>query len=89
MLLSLATQLNIMVIEPPKNTHSNHISHLENHSNNILLIINLDDLDPSCALSGLVDNEAKKKAGGIEIILNNSFGMLGINSVLILKNFSG
>ena len=38
MLLSLATQLNIMVIEPPKNTHSNHISHLENHSNNILLI---------------------------------------------------
>ena len=51
--------------------------------------INLDDLDPSCALSGLVENEAKKKAGGIEIILNNSFGMLGINSVLILKNFSG
>ena len=41
------------------------------------------------ALSGLVENEAKKKAGGIEIILNNSFGMLGINSVLILKNFSG
>ena len=38
MLLSLATQLNVMVIEPPKNTHSNHISHLENHSNNILLI---------------------------------------------------
>ena len=38
MLLSLATQLNIMVIEPSKNTHSNHISHLENHSNNILLI---------------------------------------------------
>lgn len=51
--------------------------------------INLEDLDPSCALSGLVENEAKKKAGGIEIILNNSFGMLGINSVLILKNFSG
>ena len=38
MLLSLATQLNVMVIEPPKNTYSNHISHLENHSNNILLI---------------------------------------------------
>ena len=38
MLLSLATQLNVMVIEPPKNMHSNHISHLENHSNNILLI---------------------------------------------------
>ncbi len=38
MLLSLATQLNVMVIEPPKNMHPNHISHLENHSNNILLI---------------------------------------------------
>ena len=38
MLLSLATQLNVMVIEPPKNIHSNNISHLENHSNNILLI---------------------------------------------------
>ena len=38
MLLSLATQLNVMVIEPPKNMHSNNISHLENHSNNILLI---------------------------------------------------
>ena len=37
MLLSLATQLNVMVIEPPKNMHSNP-SHLENHSNNILLI---------------------------------------------------
>ena len=37
-LLSLATQLNVMVIEPPKNIHQNHISHLENHSNNILLI---------------------------------------------------
>ena len=38
MLLSLATQLNVMVIEPPKNMYSNNISHLENHSNNILLI---------------------------------------------------
>jgi protein SCO1/2 len=38
MLLSLATQLNVMVIEPPKNMYSTNISHLENHSNNILLI---------------------------------------------------
>jgi protein SCO1 len=38
MLLSLATQLNVMVVEPPKN-HSRHpMDHLENHSNNILLI---------------------------------------------------
>jgi protein SCO1/2 len=38
MLLSMATQLNVMVVEPPKNMHSNHMDHLENHSNNILLI---------------------------------------------------
>ena len=51
--------------------------------------INLDDLDPSCALPVLVMNEAKEKKGGINVILNNSFGMLGINSVLILKKFVG
>ncbi len=38
MLLSMATQLNVMVVEPPKNMHVNHMDHLENHSNNILLI---------------------------------------------------
>jgi protein SCO1/2 len=38
MLLSLATQLNVMVIEPPS-IHAHHsIDHLENHTNNILLI---------------------------------------------------
>ena len=51
--------------------------------------INVDDLDPSCHLSGLVANEPKEKQNGINIILNNSFGMLGINSVLILKKFVG
>ena len=49
--------------------------------------INIDDIDPSCVLDGLVINEPKEKKGGIKIILNNSFGMLGINSVLILKKF--
>ena len=38
MLLSMATQLNVMVVEPPKNMQNNHMEHLENHSNNILLI---------------------------------------------------
>ncbi len=38
MLLSLATQLNVMIIEPSKNMRPNHVDHLENHSNNILLI---------------------------------------------------
>jgi len=51
--------------------------------------INVDDLDPSCAIPGLVMNEPKEKEGGVNIILNNSFGMLGINSVLILKKFTG
>jgi len=49
--------------------------------------INVDDLDPNCALPGLVINESRQKEGGIKVILNNSFGMLGINSVLILKKF--
>ena len=49
--------------------------------------INVDDLDPNCALPGLVVNEPRQKEGGIKVILNNSFGMLGINSVLILKKF--
>ena len=51
--------------------------------------INLDNLDPSCHLPGLVVNQPKDKDGGINVILNNSFGMLGINSVLLLKKFSG
>ena len=50
--------------------------------------INVDNLDPNCHLSGLVANEPIDKKDGIEIILNNSFGMLGINSVLLLKKFS-
>jgi 3-oxoacyl-[acyl-carrier-protein] synthase II len=50
--------------------------------------INIDDLDPQCALHGLVVNEPRK-AVRVEAILNNSFGMLGINSALIVKRFSG
>ena len=48
--------------------------------------INVEELDPACALPGLVCDEAKETKG-VEVILNNSFGMLGINSVLILKKF--
>ena len=51
--------------------------------------INLDNLDPSCHLPGLVVNQPKEKDGGVNIILNNSFGMLGINSVLLLKKYTG
>lgn len=46
--------------------------------------INVDDLDPECALPGLVLNEPRETQG-VEYILNNSFGMLGINSAVIIK----
>lgn len=46
--------------------------------------INVDDLDPDCDLPGLVQNEARE-IGKVDYILNNSFGMLGINSALVVK----
>lgn len=45
--------------------------------------INVDDLDPQCDVPGLVLNEPKK-AKRVDAILNNSFGMLGINSALVI-----
>jgi 3-oxoacyl-[acyl-carrier-protein] synthase II len=48
--------------------------------------INLDHLDPECHLKNLVINEPKK-VDKVDYILNNSFGMLGINSVVIIKRF--
>jgi 3-oxoacyl-[acyl-carrier-protein] synthase II len=48
--------------------------------------INVDDLDPLCAIDGLVINTPKKVAK-VDAILNNSFGMLGINSTLIVRRF--
>lgn len=48
--------------------------------------INVDDLDPQCALTGLVLNRPVQ-AKRVDAILNNSFGMLGINSTLIVKRF--
>ncbi len=49
--------------------------------------INVDDLDPACALPGLVLNQPRRVAK-VDTILNNSFGMLGINSTLIVKRFA-
>jgi 3-oxoacyl-[acyl-carrier-protein] synthase II len=46
--------------------------------------INLDRVAPDCELPGLVANQPRE-AGQVKTILNNSFGMLGINSVVILK----
>jgi 3-oxoacyl-[acyl-carrier-protein] synthase II len=45
--------------------------------------INVDRLDPECALPGLTINEPRPRAA-VRYILNNSFGMLGINSVVIV-----
>jgi 3-oxoacyl-[acyl-carrier-protein] synthase II len=46
--------------------------------------INLDRPDPACELPGLVANRPRE-LGKVDAILNNSFGMLGINSVVIVK----
>ena len=46
--------------------------------------INVDEIDPDCELNGLVINEAKESKR-VDYILNNSFGMLGINSVVIIS----
>ena len=50
--------------------------------------INIDNLDPECALKNFVINEPKK-VDKVDYILNNSFGMLGINSVVIVKRYKG
>jgi len=46
--------------------------------------INVDAIDPDCALTGLVTGDPREKKS-VDVILNNSFGMLGINSVVIVK----
>jgi 3-oxoacyl-[acyl-carrier-protein] synthase II len=46
--------------------------------------INLEQLDPACRLEGLIVNEPHE-IKNVDYILNNSFGMLGINSVLVVK----
>ncbi|NQU22635.1 MAG: beta-ketoacyl-[acyl-carrier-protein] synthase family protein [Candidatus Nealsonbacteria bacterium] len=46
--------------------------------------INFDRVDPDCELPGLVTNQPRE-LGQVNTILNNSFGMLGINSVVIVR----
>lgn len=48
--------------------------------------INVDDLDPKCNLPNLVVNEPLT-IKQVDAVLNNSFGMLGINSALIVKRY--
>ena len=49
--------------------------------------MNITELDPDCAIPNLVFNEPKY-LGNVNYILNNSFGMLGINSALIVKKYT-
>jgi 3-oxoacyl-[acyl-carrier-protein] synthase II len=50
--------------------------------------INCDELDPECAIDNLVIG-TPKNIGAANYILNNSFGMVGINSVLIAGKCKG
>jgi 3-oxoacyl-[acyl-carrier-protein] synthase II len=49
--------------------------------------VNVDDLDPACAVPNLVINKPVQ-AKRVDAILNNSFGMLGINSALIIRRYT-
>ncbi|OGO08112.1 MAG: beta-ketoacyl synthase [Chloroflexi bacterium RBG_13_60_13] len=50
--------------------------------------INIDNLDPRCNVPNLVIGKPAK-VDRIDHIMNNSFGMLGINSVVIVKRYDG
>jgi 3-oxoacyl-[acyl-carrier-protein] synthase II len=49
--------------------------------------INLDTPDPKCHLPQIVANEPRELASA-DYILNNSFGMLGINSAIVVRRFA-
>jgi len=48
--------------------------------------LNIERLDPDCQLGGLVANEARE-VGPVRTIVNNSFGMLGINSAVVVRKY--
>lgn len=50
--------------------------------------INVDRLDPACEVKNLVVNRPKE-LGRVDTILNLSFGMLGINSALVVRRYQG
>jgi 3-oxoacyl-[acyl-carrier-protein] synthase II len=49
--------------------------------------INIEHLDPECSVKNLVTNTAMQ-ADAINTLLNNSFGMVGINSTVIVKKYN-
>jgi len=54
--------------------------------NTIHPTINVTELDPQCALANLVCNKPVT-CDSVTAILNNSFGMVGINSTIIVKKY--
>jgi 3-oxoacyl-[acyl-carrier-protein] synthase II len=50
--------------------------------------INITQLDPACEMRNLVINRPRA-VDRIDYILNNSFGMLGINSVVVVGRYRG
>ena len=48
--------------------------------------LNLDEIDPDCYLRNIVCDQPKQ-LDRVDCIMNNSFGMFGINSVLIVKRY--
>ncbi len=48
--------------------------------------LNLDNLDPDCETKNIVKKKPVKREN-IRYIMNNSFGMLGINSCVIVKKY--
>lgn len=49
--------------------------------------IHVENLDPACALPNLVLN-VPKTVEKVDVILNNSFGMMGINCVTIVGKYA-
>lgn len=49
--------------------------------------INIDEPDPECRLPNLVMNRPRS-VERVDTILNNAFGMVGINSVLLIRRYS-
>ncbi len=49
--------------------------------------INLERLDPECDVNGLVANHPRE-VGRVDTILNMSFGMLGINSAVVVRHLA-
>ena len=50
--------------------------------------INITEVDPDCVVHNLVVNEPRE-IGEVDYILNNSFGMLGINSAVVVARYRG